>query len=77
MLNPYFAIYVICETGFMADESGSYAVAFYLSGVTVLIAGAAITLLMKFVKQPDVTEGPEEVKAQEMGILIVEKVTVL
>ncbi|XP_058968691.2 monocarboxylate transporter 10-like [Pocillopora verrucosa] len=62
--------------GFMADESGSYAVAFYLSGV-VLIAGAAITLLMKFVKQTDVTEGPEEVKAQEMGILIVEKVTVL
>ena len=60
----------------MADESGSYAVAFYLSGV-VLIAGAAITLLIKFVKQPDVTEGPEEVKAQEMGILIVEKVTVL
>ena len=76
MQNPYFAIYVIFETGFMADESGSYAVAFYLSGV-VLIAGAAITLLMKFVKQPDVTEGPEEVKAQEMGILIVEKVTVL
>ena len=66
MLNPYFAIYVICEN----------AEAFYLSGV-VLIAGAAITLLMKFVKQPDVTEGPEEVKAQEMGILIIEKVTVL
>lgn len=62
--------------GYVADESGSYAMAFYLSGV-VLIAGAAITLLMKFVKQPAITEDLEEVKVQEIGLLIVEKVTVL
>lgn len=62
--------------GYVADESGSYAMAFYLSGV-VLIVGAAITLLMKFVKQPAITEDLEEIKVQEIGLLIVEKVTVL
>ncbi|PFX14175.1 monocarboxylate transporter 10-like [Stylophora pistillata] len=63
--------------GYMADEFGSYDLAFYISGV-VLIAGAAITLLIKCIKQPARIEVIEEENtAQKFGLLVVEKVSVL
>ena len=61
----------------MADELGSYTVAFHTSGA-ILIVGASIVSLLKFTERPTKKQCVEKTDKEEEGeLLVVEKVTVL
>ena len=60
----------------MADELGSYTVAFHASGA-ILIVGASIVSLLKFTKRPTKEQYVEKTANEEGELLVVEKVTVL